>query len=234
MHLGSQSPQEILQRTPRERRFTAEVLAERLHAPISVLGIIFLLVVIGQSFARQGSQLAVVFEVVAWTLWAIFVMEFLARMVIAPSTKEFWRRNWWQTIFLLTPFLRFLSLLWAVRAARAGRVVAAAVRSTRSARSAFTSRVSWLAAGTVIVVLAGSQLLFEFADYPTYASALHDTAFTVISGQPLTATNGFADVLEIVLALYSVVVFAALAGSLGAYFVQHQREVSEVESGEGV
>jgi voltage-gated potassium channel len=54
----------------------------------------------------------------------------------------------------------------------------------------------------------------------------------VISGQPLSAINGVADVLKIALALYSVVVSAALAGSLGAYFVEHQREVAGVESGQ--
>lgn len=202
------------------------MLAERLHIPITVLGVIFLLVVIAQAFTRDGTTLAHAFEILAWLLWAAFVMEFLVRMVITPSQAEFWRRNWWQTIFLLVPFLRFLRILWAIRVARAGRILASAVRSTRSARGVLTGRIGWLAAVTIIVTLAGSQFLYEFSDYPSYAEALHDAALTVISGQPLPRAGPFADVLELALALYSVVVFAALAGTLGAYFVEQRREAA--------
>lgn len=231
MHVDKSSRSGVFDRTPEERRLKAEVLAQRLHVPISVLGVIFLLVVIAQAFTRDGTALAHAFEILAWLLWATFVTEFLVRMIITPSQTEFWRRNWWQTLFLLVPFLRFLRILWAVRVARAGRILASAVRSTRSAKGVLTGRVGWLAAVTIIVILAGSQLLYEFSDYSSYAAALHDAALTVISGQPLLAAGPFAAVLEIVLALYSVAVFAALAGSLGAYFVEQRREGSHVPSG---
>ena len=53
-----------------------------------------------------------------------------------------------------------------------------------------------------------------------YAVALHDAAYATVTGEPLSADTGLARVMELVLATYSVVVFAALAGMLGAYFVQ--------------
>ena len=73
-----------------------------------------------------------------------------------------------------------------------------------------------------IVVLAASQLLFEFGDAgTTYGQVLHAVALASVSGEPLGLQSGLAQVLEVVLALYAVVVFAASAGILGAYFVEH-------------
>jgi voltage-gated potassium channel len=62
-----------------------------------------------------------------------------------------------------------------------------------------TGRVGWLAAVTIIVVLASSQLLFELAGYGAYALALRDAAYATIVGDPLTATGVLARVMEIVL-----------------------------------
>jgi voltage-gated potassium channel len=148
------------------------------------------------------------------------VAEFAARLVVAPDTGRFLRRNWWQLIFLVLPTLRVLRLVRTVRLLRTGRVLSSAVRTSRSARGLLGSRVGWLGAVTLIVVLSTSQLLYGFAGYDRYADALHDAALGTMTGEPLGADGGFAAVTEVVLAAYSVVVFATLAGSLGAYFLR--------------
>jgi len=189
---------------------------------MTALGVIFLLVVLAQTFTPTGTPLSAVLEAAAWALWAVFVVEFLARLVIAPSTSAFLRRNWWQLIFLVVPFLRFLRIVHAARAARAGRILSSAVRSSRSSGQALTGRIGWLTATTTVVVLAGSQLLFEFSSFPFYGDALHAAALTVVAGEPLPPDDPFSKVAEIVLALYSVFVFAALAGAVGAYFLEQR------------
>ena len=103
---------------------------------------------------------------------------------------------------------------------RVGRVVSSTVRGTRLAARKLAGRVAWLAAVTVVVVLASSRLLFDFDGYDEYALALHDAAYATIVGDPLTAPGAVARVMEFVLSIYSVVVFAALAGMLGAYFLE--------------
>jgi voltage-gated potassium channel len=72
---------------------------------------------------------------------------------------------------------------------------------------------------TGVVVLAGSQLLYVGGAYEDYAPALHETALSTVTGQPLTAHGDLARILEVLLAVYSVAVFATLAGALGAYFL---------------
>ena len=69
-------------------------------------------------------------------------------------------------------------------------------------------------------MLAVSQLLQLLRLYDAYATALHDTAMATVTGDALQAEGGPARVVEVLLATYSGVVFATLAGSLGAYFLR--------------
>lgn len=200
----------------------AQVVATRLDVPMSVLGLIFLLVVLGQTVAAS-SAVQRPLAVLSWLLWAVFVSEFLLRLWVAPSRRRFLRRNWWQLVFLALPVLRFVRLVLVLRAARAGRVVSSAVRSSRSAGRVLSDRLAWLAAVSVIVVLAASQLLFAFGVYELYGDALHGAALATITGQPLGQEAGLAKVLDVVLGIWSVGVFAALAGTLGAYFLEGRR-----------
>ena len=212
----------VLQRAPSQREEWAEELLDRLTPAMSALGVIFALVVLGEWFTRPDSGLGIGLTVLGWLLWGVFVAEFAARLVVAPDAGRFLRRNWWQLIFLVLPTLRVLRLVRTVRLLRTGRVLSSAVRTSRSARGLLGSRVGWLGAVTLIVVLSASQLLYGFAGYDRYADALHDAALGTMTGEPLAADGGFAAVTEVVLAAYSVVVFATLAGSLGAYFLRDQ------------
>lgn len=219
---GQSAIRRLLSRSSPERERIAQEIADRLNAPITALGVIFLLIVFAQTFTAKGTALSVFLEIAAWSLWLVFVVEFLARLVIAPSTRQFLRHNWWQIIFLVVPFLRFLRIVHAARAARAGRILSSAVRSSRNAGQALTTRLGWLMAATAIVVLTGSQMLYEFSTFASYGEALHAAALTVVAGEPLPPDDAFSKVAEIVLALYSVVVFAALAGTVGAYFLEQR------------
>jgi voltage-gated potassium channel len=186
---------------------------------MSALGLLFVLVVLGQLLARDGSPMAATLAATGWALWSVFVAEFLARLVVAPSTSRFLRRNWWQVVFLALPALRVLRLLRALRLLRTGRVLSSAVRGSRSASRLLGGRLGWLAVSCAIVALSSAELLYEFAPYDVFGTALHDAALATITGEPIPVPGTLPSVLEVVLAAFSVVVFATVAGSLGAYFL---------------
>lgn len=208
--------------TTDDRLTRAEEIAARLDKPMGALGVVFVLVVLGQSLATDP-DLVRTLAVLGWVLWAVFVAELALRAYVARDQRRFWRRNWWQVVFLAVPFLRFARALSLLRAARVGAIVSASVRGSRSAGRLLTGRIGWLLVVTVVVVLAASQLLFvldAYDSYDSYAAALHDAALATITGEPLTAAGGLARGLEVLLAVYSVAVFATLAGALGAYFLR--------------
>lgn len=217
----------ITTRTHEERERLADELLERLTPLMSSLGIIFALVVLGERLTRPGSGFSTALTVAGWVLWAVFLFEFVARAAVAPDTGRFFRRNWWQVVFILLPLLRVLRLVRALRLLRTGRVLSGAVRGSRSAASVLRGRLGWLASLWLIVVLSISQLLDLFSTFDTYAAALHATAFGAITGEPLPAGDGFARVAELVLAAVSVGLFGTIAATLGAYFLETGREEAD-------
>jgi voltage-gated potassium channel len=212
----------VVDRSEVEREIWADELLDRLTPAMSALSVVFVLVIIGESLATSGTTLSLGLAIAGWLIWSIFVAEFVARLVIAPKTVGFLKRNWWQVAFLLLPFLRIVRLFWTIRILRTGRILSSAVRSSRSARRVLSSRVGWLAVVSAITALGSSQLLYEFEIFDRYGDALHAAALATITGEPLAQQDGFAKILDVALAAYSVVVFAALAATLGAYFLERK------------
>ncbi len=200
----------------------AERIADHLDVPITAAGIVFLLLVLAETISDPQGLVGTLFSVTSWVLWALFVGEFLLRLVVAPSTSTFLKRNWWQVFFLAVPALRFVRALRVLRAARMGRVLSSAVRSSRTAGRKLSSRLGSLGVVTIVVVLASSQLLFELGSYDSYADALDDAALATLAGEPFFPEHAALRLLQIVVLTYSVVVFAALAGTVGAFLLERR------------
>ena len=191
---------------------------------MAVLGIIFPLVVVGQALAVPGGGLRRTLAALVWVLWGAFVVEFLVRLAIAPRPLAYLRRSWWQILLLAIPVLSFVRLLIVARLARMGRLVSSALRGTRSARSRLGGRLGWLVAVHVMVVLGVSEMAFQYLPFEAFGEALYAVALTSVSGQTLGIDRGLAQVLDVVLATYAVVVFGALAGVLGSFFLERRDE----------
>jgi len=226
----------VRERPDDERDELARQIASRLDAPMTALGILFGLLVLAETLVSPEGALGTAFTVTSWAIFAVFVAEFLLRLYVAPSRTRFLRRNWWQVIFLVLPFLRVLRVLrglrW-LRIGRTGRILSSALRVTRTAGRRLRGRIAWLATTTSIVVLASSQLLYEFGDVPTYVEALYRATMATVTGEP-TTVGGVGRILDVVLASYSVVVFAALAASIGAYLVEQRSERGPVAGASAV
>jgi hypothetical protein len=87
-------------------------------------------------------------------------------------------------------------------------------------RAAFIESYRLVAAVTAVVILASSQLLYAMGIHDSYAGALFESAMATITGSGLTPTTSSARILQVILAVCSVAVFATLAGSLGAFFLR--------------
>lgn len=211
--------------TPREE--LAERIAAHLDVPVSVAGVLLVLIVIADRSTPPGTWLSTAWTFASWGLWGLFVLELALRAVIAPSAVSFLRRNWWQVLFLALPFLRFLRGL--SRSARIARGMTTSLRGSRTAARNLSGRVGLLTSTTFGVILAGTEILYEFGSPRSYPRALHDVALGAISGEPFGDTSVVGAWLEVVLAVYATVVFAALAGSLGAFFLQRQAEKESQE-----
>lgn len=191
---------------------------------MSALGLLFLVLVLAQGPAREGTGLQRALLAATWALWLVFVAEYVLRLVIAPSSNAFLRRTWWQILLLVVPVLTLARALLILRVARPTRVALAALRGGRSASATLTSRAGWLGVVTAIVVFAAADLLYTVARIRPYGAALHAAALGAITGEPNDADHGFAQVLDVVLATYAVVFFATLAGMVGVFFLENRSQ----------
>jgi voltage-gated potassium channel len=223
---------QIKDRPDEEREEIADAIIETLDRPMAALGILFLLLVLAETLITPRGGLSATFQVTSWLIVGVFTGEFLLRLYVAPSRGRFLRRNWTQVVFLVLPFLRVFRVLRGLRflrLGRAGRILSSALRVTRTAGRRLRGRIAWLATVTATVVLAASQLLYEFGDAEPYSDALYRAAMATITGQPTTIA-GVGRLLDVILAGYSVAVFATLAGIVGAFLIEQRTSEAEAAS----
>lgn len=210
--------------------------SERLDPALAFLGIVFALLAAFQLADPDLSRdWARALDVATYAIWAVFLTDYAARLVAAPSTGRFLRRHWLAALMLLIPALRILrfgALLRLGRALPAARVVSTSYRATGVARQLLRSRASFLAGVTAVVVLAAAELAWLLeagaGTFATFGDALIWAAVTVVAlqGDPVPST---ALGRLVMLAGFAVglVLVATLAGTVGAYLLEERRERAE-------
>lgn len=216
------------------REQLAALLERRLDPVMAVLAVAWGLLVGYELLAPadHADWLSTVSNVV----WAIFVLEFVTKLVVSGHPLHFLRRRWPSLFFLAVPLLRALRVLRALRTLRvlpAARVVGSSYRTIGTARSLLGGRLSFLGVTTVAVVVAGGQLLFLLEPTATgFGESLWWAVNLAISGSYLFEPTAVpARLVSLVLSGFAVIVFASLAATLGAFFVEERQERAAAEDG---
>lgn len=220
--------------TTRER--LAALVERRLDIPMAVLALVWAVLVAYELVAPTDQQRAL--TVAGQVIWGVFVVEFVAKLAISGRPLRFLRRRWPSVVFLVLPVFRLFRVVRAVRSLRllpAARVLGSSYRAVGTARGLLQGRLAFLVVTTAIVVFSGGQLLYLLERGRTGAvtslgDALWWSANLVISSSseydPVTLAGRL---LGLALSAYAVVVFASVAGVLGAYFVESRAERAAAE-----
>jgi voltage-gated potassium channel len=227
---------------PTARERLAALMERRLDIPMSVLALVWAVLVAYELVAptSQGDELTLVGNLI----WGVFALEFAAKLWVSGKPLRFLRRRWPSVLFLLLPALRVLRVIRALRLVRvlpAARVVGLSYRAIGTARSLLGGRLTFLGVATVVVIFSGGQLLYLVQGNAggggdgTLGDALWWSANLALSGNPVFEPSSFlARILSVVLTAYASVVFASLAGAVGAYFVESRAELAaDEEAGTG-
>lgn len=173
-------------------------------------------------------------EHVATGIWAVFIADFVVRLVVAPDKLAYLRHNWLTIIALVVPalrvfriarFVRVLRAARAVRGIRAVRLVTTFRRARRSMHALLARRnaLGYVVAMTLGVAFLGAAGMYAFEDtgtFESYAHALWWTAMLLMTmGTEAWPRTVEGRVLSFVLALYGFVVFGYITASLASWFV---------------
>jgi voltage-gated potassium channel len=166
-------------------------------------------------------------------IWVLFACELLAKLIVSGRPVRFLRRHWPSVLFLVLPALRMLRVVRALRAVRvlpAARVIGSSYRAVGTARGLLAGRLQFLLVATGLVVFGAGQLLFVLErGRPGALTSLGDALWWAANlaiasnlvHEPVTLAGRL---LAIVLSAYAIVVFASVAASLGAFFVESRQE----------
>ncbi len=168
-----------------------------------------------------------------WTLqaiWAIFLIEFAVRLIVAPAKGAFLRGNWLGALSLVLPFLRPLRAFRAARALRSLsliRFLGGINRGIRVLRAVTQGRqFAWVGVLTVVVMFAGAVGVRYFdrnvegAPIQSFGSALWWSAAMVTTiNNELYAVSTEAWVLAILMRIFAVSVFGYITASIATYFI---------------
>jgi voltage-gated potassium channel len=220
---------------PTTRERAAALVEDRLDIPMAILAVAWAGLVAYELVApqRQSDELALAGNII----WGVFLAEFALKITISGHPVRFLLLRWSSVLFLALPALRVFRVVRAVRAFRAlpaARVVGSSYRAIGTARSLLGSRLAFLGAVTAVVIFSGGQLFHLAEGQAGDAGSLGDgiwwAANASISGNLVVdpATLG-GRLLGLFLQGYAVVVFASVAATLGAFFIESRAERATAE-----
>lgn len=204
-------------------------------AALSAVWLALMVVEFGWGLSRFGEQATTI-------IWAIFAIDFVLRLTLAPRKLRYIRRNWLTAISLLLPALRlfrvtrFLRILARFRGLQLVRVLGSINRGMKSLGKTMRRRgFGYVAVLTVIVTIAGAAGMFHFEKslpggegLTDFWTALWWTAMIITTmGSEYWPKSVEGRLLCLFLAIYAFSVFGYFTGVVATYFIDRDTQTKE-------
>lgn len=210
-------------------------LEAKMDRPLAVLGFIWLILLVVELTKGIGPFLSRL----GMAIWAVFLIDFLAKLLLAPDKLRFFRRNVLTVISLAMPAMRMLRAVRVIRAFRAARavrglrflrVITSLNRGMRSLGLALRRRgFGYVVLLTLLVLAAGSAGMYAFerdlatgGGFPDYGSALWWTAMILVTmGSDYWPRTAEGRLLCLFLAVYGYTIFGYITATLASLFIRN-------------
>lgn len=224
----------------RERFEILRQLEDWMEVPLLFLGFVWLALLL----VDLTHGLTPPLEMASTVIWIIFLIDFVAKLILAPRKLAYLRANWLTALALVVPALRvfrFARVLRLARAARAARSVrlfrmlTSLNRGMRALRASLRRRgVLYVTLLTILVALVGSAGMFAFegrsegGQIESFGDALWWTAMLLTTlGSEKWPESGAGRTLCFALALYATAVFGYLTAALASYFIDRDADAAD-------
>jgi voltage-gated potassium channel len=213
------------------------------RTPMTILSLIW----IGLIIAALVSGLPAPLAWLSTAIWALFILDFLVQILVAPRKLVYMRRNWITAISLALPVFAMLRIFQGLRvlrvAVRSGsfslvRILAEINHGMASIRRVLGHRnLGFVVAFSVLVMLAGAAGMYAFENPAelraqgftpaAHGGGLHNYAEAVWWTGMVMTTFGSAywpvtlegRILCLLLAFYALSIFGYVTASVASYFI---------------
>ena len=230
-------PQPHPRAVARERFQLLRKIDTALEKPLIFLGIIWLLLLVVQLVYGQSAWI----NDATIAVWAVFVIDFAIRLLLAPKKLLFLKKHWLVALSLLLPALsvlrltRILAMLpsWQVLIFR---LLSGLNRSITVLGSTMRRRgMSYVLAVSVAVTFAGAAGIYALEPHstnaiPTFGYALWWTGMimTTMGSAYYPQTVG-GQILCFLLAVFAFSIFGYITAAIASYFVHKDASSDETQ-----
>jgi voltage-gated potassium channel len=217
-----------LQHSPAQRVQTRRQVSNYLDLP-SALAALLMVLLVALQFSGKVQPWQNPSAALLWVLWALFILEFLLKLLLSPDKRAYLHSNSHHALFALVPVLALGRLLDPARrllvalihlllptSPEAGPYIAALKKRS----------LGKLALVSCLVILIGGTLEYFFeagapgSPITSYGAAVWWSAATAttVANQLYPVTAG-GEVVAFLMMVYAVCVFGYLASSLASVFI---------------
>ncbi|MGA2804626.1 MAG: ion channel [Acidimicrobiales bacterium] len=185
-------------------RFSAAV-----DMPLTIAAVIWLPFLIIPLFVRLKGGVATTFDAVDYTIWALFVIEYLVKLWLVPARWGFVKTHRLDLAMVALPMLRPLRVLRLLRLARAGTVLSDSLKRARAMLTHHNLHFVLLSAAVIVFAAAGLEVAFEVH---VKGSNIHGFADALWWAVVTVTTVGYGDKFPVTAAGRGVAVVLMLVG----------------------
>ncbi len=216
----------------RERYKLLSSIEKILEGPMIFLGFVWLVLLIIELIWGVYKVL----EYASLTIWIIFIVDFLIKLILAPSKLAYIKKNWLTVISLVIPALRVFRifrvfrLLRGIRSIRLVRIVSSLNRSMKSLAATMQRRAfGYVSMLSVVVTFAGAAGMYGLEHpnqgFENYGMALWWTAMRIVTaGSDFWPQTPEGRGLAFLLSLFGYGIFGYITATLATFFIGRDAE----------
>ncbi len=218
-----------------ERKKLLTSIEKLLEAPMIFLGFVWLVLLVIELIWGLNKPL----EYLSLTIWVIFIIDFVIKLILAPVKFDFVKKNWLTAISLIIPALRvfrifrFVRLLRGLRGIRLVRLVSSLNRSMKSLGATMKRRAfGYVFMITLLVTFAGAAGMYALenpnAGFNSYGMALWWTAMRVITaGNEFNPSTPEGRGLAFLIAVFGYTIFGYVTATFATFFIGRDAKEQE-------
>lgn len=194
--------------------------------PLIILGFCWLVLII----VELSIGLSPLLENLSFTIWIIFILDFIVRFSIAPHKINYIKSQWITVIALIVPAFRVLrgfALLKATRSIYLVKVVTSVRRGMQILGSVLGRHgFGYIVGLTFIIILLGAAGIQALeSKFENYGDALWWTAMMITTmGSDFWPQTAEGRILSLGLAIYAFAIFGYIAATVASFIIEKDKK----------
>jgi voltage-gated potassium channel len=209
------------------------------RVPMLALALLMVPVLVAPELFTLSDGEARIFDTLDVSIWALFALEFVARVTVAPHRGRYIGQHWLDVLVVILPVLRPLRLIRSARAVFALRILRVGAAWTDSLiilRHAFRRRgLGYVLVSALVLLLVGSVLI-TVLEHNAPNATVHSIWDGIWWATATVTTVGYGDmypvtvpgkVLAVLLMLVGIGFFSAITAIVAATMVETVRTTEQ-------